>query len=66
MSVNRIMDANSADVAVEAMATTSFCTYSDIELIHKRYLKAEGVAAVRNFLLQLNVSKNESRKRDAT
>ena len=57
------MDLGGIDVAAEAAAATSYCTYTDVELLCKRRIEAEGAAAARKRLQCLRVSENESRKR---
>ena len=56
------MDFGGVNVAVEAAAATSYRTYSNVELLRKRRIEAEGAAAARKRLQCLRVGKNESRK----
>ena len=57
------MDFGKVNVAAETAAATSYRTYSDMELLCKRRIEAEGVAAAQKKLQCLRVGKNESRKR---
>ena len=50
------------DVAAEVVAATSYRTYSNVELLQKRRIEAEGAAAARKRLQCLRVGENESRK----
>ena len=49
------MDFGGVDVAAEGAATTSYRTYSDVELLQKRRIEAEGAAAARKRLQCLRV-----------
>ena len=57
------MDFGGVDVSAEAAAATSYRTYSDVELLRKRRIEAEGAAAARKTLQCLRVGENESKKR---
>ena len=57
------MDLGRVDNAAEATAATSYCTYTNVELLRKCRIEAEGAAAARQRLQCFRVSKNESSKR---
>ena len=57
------MDLASLNIIVKGAASTMYCTYTEVELLHKRRLEAEGAAVVYKTLQRLHVSENESKKR---
>ena len=56
------MDLGGVDVATEIAATNSYRTYSDMELLYKCRIEAEGAITAQKRLQCLRISKKENRK----